>query len=148
MQLARRMPSVLVIVAGKYQLSTGDLPENLILLGEIQNQRLLADYYTLADLTLITSKRETYSMVCAESLCCGTPVVGFCAGAPEMISLPNYSEFISQRSEYLLEQCIQRWLTKRESLSSEEIEACAHKVYDISRMVREYENIYRRALCD
>lgn len=148
LQLARRMPSVLVIVAGKYQLSTDDLPENLILLGEIQNQRLLADYYTLADLTLITSKRETYSMVCAESLCCGTPVVGFCAGAPEMISLPNYSEFISQRSEYLLEQCIQRWLTKRESLSSEEIKACAHKVYDISRMVREYENIYRRALCD
>jgi len=33
-------------------------------------------------------------MVTAESLCCGTPVVGFKAGAPEMIALPEWSAFV------------------------------------------------------
>ena len=33
-------------------------------------------------------------MVTAESLCCGTPVVGFKAGAPEQIAIPEYSRFV------------------------------------------------------
>ena len=32
-------------------------------------------------------------MIVAESLCCGTPVVGFKAGAPEQITIKEYSEF-------------------------------------------------------
>ena len=35
-------------------------------------------------------------MVTAESLCCGTPVVGFNSGAPELIALPEYSHFSEQ----------------------------------------------------
>lgn len=33
-------------------------------------------------------------MVTAESLCCGTPVVGFKAGAPEQIAIKEFSEFV------------------------------------------------------
>ena len=33
-------------------------------------------------------------MVTAESLCCGTPVVGFKAGAPEQIAISEYSKFV------------------------------------------------------
>ena len=33
-------------------------------------------------------------MVTAESLCCGTPVVGFKAGGPESIALKDFSEFV------------------------------------------------------
>ena len=32
-------------------------------------------------------------MVTAESLCCGTPVVGFRAGGPESIAIPSFSKF-------------------------------------------------------
>ena len=65
LQLAKRMLQlpVLFVVAGKYEVS-GDLPDNVILLGEIRDQIRLAQYYCLADLTVLTSKRETYSMVC------------------------------------------------------------------------------------
>ena len=38
-------------------------------------------------LTVLTSKRETYGMACAESLACGTPVVAFLAGGTESIAL-------------------------------------------------------------
>ena len=58
---------------------------------QVEDQSELAAFYSLADVTLLTSEKETFSMVCAESLCCGTPVVGFQAGAPEGISLPAVS---------------------------------------------------------
>lgn len=33
-------------------------------------------------------------MVTAESLCCGTPVVGFLAGGPESIAIEKFSAFV------------------------------------------------------
>ncbi len=33
-------------------------------------------------------------MVTAESLCCGTPVVGFTAGGPESIAIDAFSNFV------------------------------------------------------
>lgn len=93
-ELAKRLEheNVKVIVAGPYP-SDITLPQNMIMLGNVSNQVLLAQYYSMADVTLLTSKKETYSMIVAESLCCGTPVTGFRAGAPEQITIPEYSRF-------------------------------------------------------
>lgn len=91
-QLAKRMPEIAFVVAGP---KNGDfeIPENLILLGSVKEQKSLAKLYSMADVTLLTSQRETFSMVIAESLCCGTPVVGFKAGGPETIAIHAYSRF-------------------------------------------------------
>ena len=59
-----------------------------------KSQEELAKLYSEADVTLILSRRETFSMVTAESLCCGTPVVGFKAGGPESIAIPEASIFV------------------------------------------------------
>lgn len=91
-ELAKRMPDVCFIVAGRV-MGEFDVPSNMVLLGKLDSQETLAQYYSMADLTILTSKRETFSMVCAESLCCGTPVVGFRAGGPEQIALSAYSSF-------------------------------------------------------
>ena len=58
-----------------------------------KDQIELAEYYSLADATLLTSKRETFSMVTAETLCCGTPMVAFKAGGPESIALKEGTLF-------------------------------------------------------
>lgn len=71
----------------------GTPPANVEVLGPIWDRQKLARLYAESDLTLLTSRRETFSMVTAESLCCGTPVVGFRAGGPESIALPEYSRF-------------------------------------------------------
>lgn len=62
-------------------------------LGIIRDQFVLSVLYSMSKIVLLTSKKETFSMICAESLCCGTPIVGFKAGAPETISIPEYSYF-------------------------------------------------------
>jgi len=71
-----------------------NIPNNIINIGRVTDQRELAKYYSMADLTVLVSKKETFSMICAESLACGTPVVGFKAGAPETISLQEFSTFV------------------------------------------------------
>ena len=143
-RLAERMPDVTFCVAGSATV-TGTLPENVALLGEIIDQRRLAELYRQAAVSLIVSKKETFSMPCAESLCCGTPVVGFKAGAPEQISLPDFSEFTEYGDLDQLEAVLRKWLAM-ENLNSASIAAQAEAVYSSSAMIRNYLDVYRSLL--
>lgn len=143
-ELARRMPDVIFQVAGKAPQIAG-LPENLVLLGEVCDQRELAEYYRKARLFVMVSKKETFSMPCAESLCCGTPVVGFRAGAPEQISLPAFSGFVDQGDLSGLGQTLRQWLA-REDLDPANIADAAREAYSVQTMVRRFVEIYRSML--
>lgn len=144
LRLAERMQDVVFVVAGKNDVR-GEIPRNVILLGEIKDPVLLARYYSMADLTLLTSRRETYSMVCAESLCCGTPVSGFCAGAPEQISLPEYSSFVPQGDLNALEDCVRHMLGRR--FDRLQLAEAARMQYSEERMTSEYKALYREVIC-
>lgn len=133
--------NIKVVVAGEYK-SSINVPDNIVLLGKVANQNLLAKLYSMADVTVIASKRETFSMVCAESLCCGTPVVGFKAGGPESISLEEYSEFVDYGDISALENSVFDYLKKK--LSAEEISDKAQKIYDKTNMCRNYITVYER----
>mgnify|MGYP000949492470 CR=1 FL=1 len=52
-------------------------------------------------------------MVCAESLSCGTPVVGFKAGGPESIGLADYCEFVEYPNLDKLQDCVMNWIDKK-----------------------------------
>ena len=138
------MPHVEFVVAGKAD-ENMELPDNITLLGKISDQKVLAQWYQKASATLMVSKRETFSMPCAESLCCGTPVVGFKAGAPEMISLPQYSEFVEFGDVQLLEKTLQKWLT-RDDLDREMIAQDAARIYSAQAMNENFLEVYRRIL--
>lgn len=68
--------------------------DNVIALGRTENQQELAEYYSMADAFVMCSLKETFSMTCAEALCCGTPVVGFKSGAPETVFKEPYANFV------------------------------------------------------
>lgn len=104
----RNIP-IKIVVAANY----GDdcnLPENVLYVGRTTTQTHLADLYKEADLTLITSINETFGMPVAESLCCGTPVIGFKAGGPESISIPDYCEFVEFADTEALCDSIIKWI--------------------------------------
>ena len=111
-ELAKRMPKVAFVVLGSGNVDV-KLPDNVLYLGRIDNQQELAEYYSAADVTLLTSKKETFGMVAAESLCCGTPVVGFKSGATEMISLPEHSDFVEYGNLDALEQALRIMLQEK-----------------------------------
>lgn len=142
-ELAKRRPNVLFLVAGRYD-EASSVPPNVILLGQIFEGRQLAEYYSMADVTVIASKRETFSMVVAESLCCGTPVVGFEAGGPEQIAIPQYSRFGPYGNLNLMEENIKKML---EMEPKEKIALLAQQRYSSRSTMKEYITIYSENIC-
>lgn len=141
-QLAKMMANedVLFLIAGNHSEKL-QVPSNCILLGKISDQCKLAQYYSMADITLLTSKKETFSMVTAESLCCGTPVVGFKAGGPEQIAIPEYSSFVEYGDLEALLKSVRSFLLS--NMSSTDMWRSATERYSSINMIGEYCRIYR-----
>lgn len=60
---------------------------NVIPLPAMRDADVLAEYYSMADVFVMTSLAENYATVNLEAMACGTPVVGFdCGGTPEQLT--------------------------------------------------------------
>lgn len=133
-----------VVVASRTNGSIGQLPSNVQLWGRAKSQEELAQLYSEADATILFSKRETFSMVTAESLCCGTPVVGFQAGGPESIALTGYSWFVEyaniQELSNALNKCMYMTTTPKETSN------LAISAYSQENMAILYFNVYKSLL--
>ncbi len=105
--------------------------------------RTLAGFYTMADVTLLCGRRETFSMVCAESLSAGTPVAGFLSGGPESIALSAYSRFVRQKDVDSLASVALRMLEMPPEGAT--VAQAAAAVYDARRMVEGYLAVYGMA---
>lgn len=141
-ELAKRLKNdnVAIVVIGSRTPYEGELPGNIIDIGRVENQIELAEYYSMADLSLITGKKETFSMPVAESLCCGTSVAGFKAGGPESIALQEYSDFVNFGDMDSLEKKV------RLRLSQPKPDGCAEasrNIYSKERSVSQYYSIYK-----
>ena len=140
-KMLHKYPDVRFVVAGEYEQGI-KIPENVILLGKVANRTLMAELYSLADVTLLTSQKETFSMVVAESLCCGTPVVGFKAGAPEQIAIEKYSSFVEYADTEGLYDKLVNNLEKEKNAYVTELRNLAQERYSKGAMVRKYAEIY------
>lgn len=100
----------------------------------------LASLYRYADTTILLSIRETFSMIVAESLIQGTPVVGFLAGGPESICIPEYCSFSKYGDLELLANNIKKTLEK--SINRNEIILKAKEKYSIDTICDEYLKLY------
>lgn len=141
-ELAKRLEkeNVLVIIVG-FDGYIGELPSNILTISHTNSQQELSQFYSMADITLLTSKLETFSMVCAESLSCGTPVVGYKAGAPEQIAIPEYSEFVENGDQDALEVAVRKWLDKEIDFKS--VLEKVNRKYSKETMFKEYMRIYK-----
>lgn len=138
-ELARQMPDTIFAVVGCREQVEG-LPGNVINVGRLDDQRELAAWYSTADVTLLTSQKETFSMVTVESLCCGTPVVGFKAGGPETIALPEWSSFVEYGNTDALKQELERFLCRDKD--NTDIAERAGRAYSSAAMTQRYHEIY------
>lgn len=139
-----RNDNVLFLVIGNHYEKVS--PSNIILCGRVSSREELARYYSLADVTVLTSIRETYCMPLAESLCCGTPVVGFNAGGPESIALPKYTSFCSYGNVDELEKRLRNDGLFMKDCWGSQISTDASKRYNRHNMSDNYLMVYNHLL--
>lgn len=140
-ELAKRMPNVTFVIVGCRNEQLPPSPSNVIYVPYVNSKVELASYYQTADVTLLTSKRESFSLVTAESLCCGTPVVGFKAGAPESIAITEYASFVEYGDVKKLQKTIEHMLGKKYDKIAISKAACQR--YDSENMYAQYLSYYR-----
>ena len=74
------------VMIGLTEAQIRQLPENIIGFEQIWNQDKLIEYYSAADVFLNPSREETFGLVTAEAIACGTPAVVMDSTAcPELI---------------------------------------------------------------
>lgn len=136
--------NVLFLIVGNHY--EKNVSGNMKLCGRVASREELARYYSLADLTVLVSKRETFSMPLAESLCCGTPVIGFEAGGPESIALSNYTSFCKYGDLDALERIIRNCGLYIKEKFGRQIAIDAINRYDSCKMSDSYINLYKKLL--
>jgi putative colanic acid biosynthesis glycosyltransferase len=114
---------------------------NIVALGTISNQILLSEYYSMADVFIICSHRETFSLTCAEALCCGTEVAGFKSGAPETIFQTPYANFTEYGDINSLKDVVMRIFEK--PLNQKKISNYGKKNFDKKIMFENYLSLYK-----
>ena len=137
--LAKRMPDVTFAVVGNRD-PLQNVPDNVLDIGRLEEPALLAAWYCAADAALLTSRRETFSLVTAESLCCGTPVVGFRAGGPESIAPPSCCEFVEYGDLDALEHALRSRLEATPDRAAIAADAAAR--FSMENMYRAYKAEY------
>lgn len=76
-----------IVLIGLNEKQIDNLPDNIKGLSRTENVKDLINWYNRADVFVNPSKEETFGMVTAEAMACGTPVVGYDATAtPELLT--------------------------------------------------------------
>lgn len=144
LELAKRMKkeNIKFIIIGVEDLRE-KFDDNIIALGRTENQIELAEYYSMADLFLICSKRENFPTTCLESLSCGTPVIGFDAGGTRETAPKGYGHFVSFGDFAHLESTIRATLDGSLLLKTKaECSKFAFENYDKEIMAKKYIDLY------
>lgn len=139
-ELAKRMPEFNFVVVCTAVKGVDQLPPNIFIWGKAKDQNELAQLYSNAKMTVLVSRRETFSMVTVESLCCGTPLVGFKAGGPESIALKEASFFVDQEDVLGLASAIKRMMNM--SIDRNLLSEQAKEMYSARAMAKGYLSVY------
>lgn len=147
-RVAHRIPNATVICVGH-----NDPPPGLripwIHLGYIQNDRLLSNIYSAADVFVIPSLQDNLPNTVLEAMACGTPVVGFdVGGIPEMVQHGRTGLLVQPNDAAQLGDAIVQLLTdadQRDRLGRNSRRAAVHR-FSPARQAAQYYDLFRTLL--
>lgn len=123
--------------------------ENLIYLGKVNDLSQLSLCYSCADAMILPTLADNLPNTMLESLCCGTPVLGFEVGGLPDVILNGQNGFLSSKlSSDGLKEVISRFYEEGLSLSSSEIRVSAAEKYHLDVQAKEYKKVFNSLLFD
>ncbi len=114
---------------------------NVIVLPYITEKKCLAELYSVADCFVLCSKFETFSLTCAEALCCGTPIAGFKCGAPETVFEQPWAYFVDYGNIGALVKAVKKQFALKSE--SERIRDYANANFSKEIMCSKYLELYK-----
>lgn len=116
--------------------------ENVTIVPLIKNKDCLAEIYSEADCFILCSQHETFSLTCAEALCCGIPVAGFKCDAPETIFKEPWARFVEYGDLSALREIIDLQINSNHT----EISSYGINEFCNNTMFSSYMNLYKDIL--
>ncbi len=118
------------------------LSENVTIVPLVRDKNQLAEIYSEADCFVLCSKHETFSLTCAEALCCGAPIAGFKCDAPETVFMSPWAEFVDYGDLEGLETIVYVQLRRKRT----DISEYGLREFSINRMCSSYVKKYMELL--
>lgn len=137
LEIAKNMLDLDFILVGTKE--TKKYAQNIQLISNTRDQNELAQWYSLADLFLICSKKENFPTTCLEALSCGTPIVGIDEGGSKETAPFPYGIFVNNNIEDLI-RAIREQL--RYQHDNKMIVNLARDRYSSSKMTESYHKLY------
>ena len=134
-----------IVLVGLNSKQISNLPQNIIGLKRTENQTELAALYSYADVFFTPSKEETFGLVTAEAMACGTPVIVYNSTAcPEIVNSdvgfiaePNDLDFVYESIQKIKKEKKDYSLSCRNHIE---------KNYSASLMIDSYIELYNKIL--
>jgi glycosyltransferase involved in cell wall biosynthesis len=131
---------IVLIGLGENQIKS--LPANILGLQKTNNVEELVDFYNAADVFVSPSIAETFGMVVAEALSCGTPcVVNDTSALSELIS-PEVGEIVAGLDPQKFLKSIQHFVTNGKQNYSENCRKKAKTLFGLQKHLNTYFNLY------
>lgn len=138
----------IIILVGLSDVQIRDLPGNIIGIQRTENKQELVALYSRADVLFHASAEETFGMVVAEALACGTPAVVFDSTAcPEVISQETGICISAGRVDAAHEEIQKILCCDKKQYTYRCVERVAQH-FEKTRMVNEYLKLYNHILSE
>ena len=114
--------------------------------GFINDDEMLTDLYSAADVMVVPSLQEAYGKTVGEAMSCGTPVVAFDEGGPKDIIDHNINGYLAElcNSDDLKKGILWILNHKNPKLLSEEARKKIVEKFHTDSVIEQYTNVYKK----
>lgn len=120
------------------------LPENVIAIPAVSDQTVLAQWYSAADVYINFSIEETFGLVVAEAMACGTPAIVMNSTAcPEVVDADT--GFVVEPLEIdAVQDAIEMIKTRGKEIYSPKCKERIQQLFSLELMQRSYYELYKK----
>jgi len=136
---------ILLVAIGN--VPTTNRQENVIYLGTIGDERLMALAYSAVDVFILPSREDNLPNTMIESLSCGTPIIGFPIGGIEETIQNGFNGYLcSELTVESLRETISKFFDTIALFHSNKISEGAHDKFDNKKQASKYIEVYKNLL--
>lgn len=129
------------------QIDRHELSDRILLLGSLSRQEVLEEMLKKSHVMLVTSNAETFSVVAAEALCLGKPVIATRSGGPsEVLQGFHDSILINVGDIDSLTAAMISMMKKYHLIDSSAIAGMARERFSSSNFVKNYKEVFDEVL--